>query len=102
MSAIKAVVRNGKIELEAPEGWPEGTEVLVELLPQPASRGLGDEEWPDTPEGIARHLELMDGIEPLDFTSEEEAEWKAARIARKDFDKKHFDKQAETFRGCWE
>ena len=80
MSVRKATVRNGKIELNAPDDWPEGTEVRIEpVVPVPASSCLRDEEWPDTPEGIARHLALMDRIGPMDITAEEEAEWEAAR-----------------------
>jgi hypothetical protein len=102
MTVIKTVVKNGKIELHAPNDWPEGTEVLIEPIPQPGSLGLREEDWPDTPEGIARHLALMDRIEPLVLTAEEEEEWEAARKARKDFEKTHFDERAETLRRGWQ
>lgn len=36
MGVIRSVVKNGKIELEAPNEWPEGTEVLIEpISPMP-------------------------------------------------------------------
>jgi hypothetical protein len=87
MTAIRATVKNGKIELDAPSDWPEGTEVLIEPDPHPAPLGLRDEDWPDTPEGIARLLASMDRIEPLILTAEEEAEWEAARKDRKGFER---------------
>jgi hypothetical protein len=72
MSVRKATVRNGKIELNAPDDWPEGTEVRIErVVPVTASSCLRDEDWPDTPEGVARHLALMGRIGPLDITAEE-------------------------------
>ncbi len=66
------------------------------------SLGIRDEDWPDTPEEIARHLALMDKIEPLVLAAEEEAEWESARKARGLFEKAHFDEQAETLRRGWE
>src|SRR5438309_1410678 len=102
MTVIRAVVKDGKIELVAPSDWPEGTPVLIEPVPADAPLGIRDEDWPTTPEGIARHLALMDRTEPLDFTPEEEARWNAARQARKDFEKTRFDEQAETLGGAWE
>jgi hypothetical protein len=82
MTAIRAVVRNGKIEMDAPPDWAEGTEVLVEPIAHAGSIGIRDEDWPDTPEGIARLLASMDKIEPLVLTAEEEAEWEAVRKVR--------------------
>jgi hypothetical protein len=102
MIVVKAIVKNGKIELEAPNNWPEGTEVRIEPIPASGSIGIRDEDWPNTPEGIARHLALMDGIEPLDITLEEEAEWEAARKAQKDFEKARFDEHVEKLRKDWE
>ena len=40
MTVIKAIVKNGKIELDAPDDWPEGTEVLIEPAPRVGSLGL--------------------------------------------------------------
>src|SRR5262249_47423945 len=87
MTAIRATVKNGKIELDAPSDWPEGTEVLIEPVPHAASLALRDEHGPNTPEGIAQLLASIDRIEPLILTAEEEAEWEAARKARKGFER---------------
>ena len=74
MTVLKAIVKDGKIELEAPGDWPEGTEVRIEPIPASGSIGIRDEDWPDTPEGIAHHLALMDRIEPPETAAEELAE----------------------------
>ena len=102
MTVLKAVVKDGRIALESPTDWPEGTEVRIEPIPISAPIGIRDEDWPDTPEGIARHLALMDRIESLEFTVEEEAEWEAARKARKEFEKSRFDQHAELLANGWE
>ena len=100
MNAIKAIVKDRKIALNVPDDWPEGTEVVIEPLTE--SVGLSEQGWPATPEEIARHLALMDKIEPLDMTPEEEAAWQADRQARKEYEKAHFDERAETLRRMWE
>ena len=50
MNAIRSVVKNGRVEVDAPADWPDGTPVRVEL-------GLNgqsgfDDESPETPEEI--------------------------------------------------
>lgn len=102
MTVLKAIVKDGKIELEAPGDWPEGTEVRIEPISLPGSVGIRDEDWPDSPEGIARLLGLMDRIEPLDLTADEEAAWIAARTTRKDLEKARFDDQARSLGQDWE
>jgi hypothetical protein len=91
MNAIKGTFKNGQIVLDAPADWPEGCRVIVEPVPEEETFGIREEDWPDTPEGIARHLALMDQIEPLEMTPEEEAEWQAARKAQKEYEIAHFE-----------
>ena len=80
--------------------YNSGRNDLAEL-PE-GSRSLREEDWPDTPEGIARHLSLMDRIEPMDLTAEEEADWESARMMRKELEKARFDEQAEALGQGWE
>jgi hypothetical protein len=102
MSAINGTVRNGQIVLDEPVDWPDGTEVLVKpLLEEPAAFNR-DDDTPPTPEEIARQLALMDQIEPLIMTAEEEAEWQEARRRQKEYEKAHFDEWAEELRRMWE
>lgn len=100
MNAIKAIVKDRKIALNVPDDWPEGTEVVIEPLTE--SIGLNEEDWPTTPEEIARHLALMDQVEPFVMTPQEEAAWQADRQARKDYEKAHFDEWSEALRKVWE
>jgi hypothetical protein len=86
MNTIKGVVRNGRIEVTAPADWPEGCEVVIEPVSGEPALGMREEDWPTTPEGIAALLKRWDEHEPLEMTPEEQAEWEAARRARKEFE----------------
>ncbi len=86
MNTVKATFFNGQIVLGSVPDWPDGTNVLIEPYPREEPLGIREEDWPTDPEGVARHLALMDQIEPLEMTPGEEAEWQAARKAQKDFE----------------
>jgi hypothetical protein len=78
MNAIKAVVRNGRIETWEPINLPEGTELLISLpngIPVPEEDF--EEGWDTSPEGIAAWLQWYDKLEPLKMTAAEEAEAEA-------------------------
>jgi hypothetical protein len=102
MNAIRAIIRNRRLEVEVPADWPEGGEVLIEPPTEAPTLGLREEDWPTTPEEIEQHLALMDQIEPLILTPEEEAEWEAARQAQKDYQKSIAVEHAEKLRRMWE
>jgi hypothetical protein len=102
LNAIKGVFRNGQIVMKEPVDWPEGTELRIEPADEPTSYGLRDEDWPTTPEGIARHLALMDQIQPLEMTPEEEAEWEAARKERKEWDLAHWEEYCKKIERLFE
>jgi hypothetical protein len=84
MNEILGTYREGHVELASPVNWPDGTPVTVQAKSltahaQPAEDwrenwGI-DDDWPDTPENRAEILRRIDGVEPLDMTPEEEAEW---------------------------
>ena len=86
MHAIKVKYRDGKVVLAEKADWPEDTDVLVEPIAQEKTLGIREEDWPTDPEGIAKLLALVDSLEPLEMTPEEEAEWKAALQAQKEYD----------------
>jgi hypothetical protein len=74
MASVQGTYRNGKVEPDEPVNWPEGQRVTM------ATAGP-DEEATDFPEGvhsIEEWLALLDSLEPIEMTAEEEAEWKAA------------------------
>ena len=83
MNAILSVVKNGRVEVDAPPDWPEGSPVRVELgLHGKAT----DDERPETPEEIEEWIRRFREIEPIEMTPEEDAAWKAGLKAQKDFD----------------
>ena len=84
MSAILSVVKHGRIEVDAPPDWPDGTPVRVEL-------GLNgqaeyDDERPETPEEIEDWLRWYRTLEPIVMTPEEESAWAADRKLQMEFD----------------
>ena len=72
MNAIKATVRNGRIETNEPINLPEGTELLISL-PNGNFEEYED-GWDNSPEGIASWLAWYNSLDPLIFTAEEEAD----------------------------
>lgn len=75
MTAVKGIVRDGRIELNGPVDWPDGSEVLVEPLPNGTGRiGLDESEWRDDPASLADWAAWIKTLEALEFTPEEEAE----------------------------
>jgi hypothetical protein len=101
MNAIKATVKGGRLELEVPPEWPDGTEVIVQPLVREDRLGVREEDWPDTPEAIAEWLAWYDALEPLIFTEEERAAWETARREQKEFEKATFAERAEKLRRMW-
>lgn len=83
MNAILSVVKNGRIEVDAPPDWPEGSPVRVELG---VNGNATDDERPETPEEIEAWIHRFREIEPIELTPEEEASWETARKAQKEFD----------------
>ena len=55
-----------------------------------------------TPEEIARVLAAMERIEPFVWTEEERAAWEADRLARKEWEKAHFNEHADKLRRMWQ
>ena len=83
MSTVRGTWERGHIVLDDPVDWPDGCRVVVE----PASNktcGIREEDWPMDAQGIAGLLAQMDQIEPF-LTPKEEADWKVARQATKEY-----------------
>lgn len=83
MSTILGIVKNGRIEVDAPPDWPDGTPVRVELG---LNHKVLDDERPETPEEIEEWLRWFHSLEPIVMTPEEEAAWAADRKMQKEFD----------------
>ena len=92
MNAILSVVKNGRVEIDAPPDWPEGSPVRVELgLHGKAT----DDEGPETPEEIEEWIRRFREIEPIEMTPEEEAAWAADRKMQAEFDNAECDRRIE-------
>ena len=79
MNAIKATVKGGRLDLQVPPDWPDGTEVEIHPLLQGEANGNG----PMTPDEIARVLAAMEKVQPFEMTPEQEAEIEAHRQRNK-------------------
>ena len=105
MKSIKGTVKNGRISLLETITWAEGTEVIVTptLYADPEDRDSipdlkSDNDTDDVvekAESIARWIAEFDKIPPLHFTPDEEAQWRAARMAQRELDKASFDERAK-------
>ena len=84
MNAILGMVKNGRVEVDAPPNWPEGATVRVQL----GMNGQAEHavEKPETPEEIEGWIRRFRAIEPIETTPEEEASWEAERKAQREFD----------------
>ena len=72
MDAIRATVKSGRLELDAPPDWPEGTEVFIEPMNTQCEKiGIDESEWSDSPASLADWQTWIQTIEPLEFTPEE-------------------------------
>jgi hypothetical protein len=82
MDTITGTYQEGRIILDSPVDWPEGSRVGVVPPQAPAPRlGLRESEWPDDARGRAEWLAWYDALEPLELTPQDEAEIAAAREA---------------------
>jgi hypothetical protein len=95
MTAIKAVVRNGRIEVDEPIDLPDGTELTIPLPTAPAALGIPDDAWSDTPEAIEAWIRWYDALEPLDLTPSERAAWESARQEQKQYELAQWEKRSQ-------
>ena len=98
MNTIKAVVRDGRIEVEEPLDLPDGT-VLQIPVPGDVARQVDE---PMSAEEIQQVLAAMDRMEPLRMSDAELAAWEAERNARKEREKALFFERAEKLQRMWE
>lgn len=72
MTTIRATVRNGRIELDAPDDLLDGTDVLVDLTPLGAGKiGLVESEWRDDAAALADWTAWLETIEPVQFADDD-------------------------------
>ena len=95
---IKATVKGGRLEIEVPADWPDGTEVEV----CPLATGIQDDAAMMSGEEIARTIAAMDQVAPMEITATEQAAWEAERAGRTRCEKARFAEHAESLRRIWE
>jgi hypothetical protein len=93
MTTIKAIVRDGRLEVDEPLDLPDGT-VLQIPVPGDAERTA---DGPMSADEIRQVLAAMDRMQPLQMTDTELAAWEVDRQARKAQAKAHFHEQTENW-----
>src|SRR5438128_3317175 len=99
MDAIKAVVRNGHIEIDGPLDLPDGTQLLI--VPTSAVDDDAQENSDNSPEEISAWLKWYDSLQPLILTQEERLAWDEDQSARRAWEQAHADERAEKLRRLW-
>jgi hypothetical protein len=88
MNLLTGTVKNGHVILDEAAGLPEGARVeVVPLEANHPARGMREEDWPTTAEGIAALLARMDQLEPGWLSPADEAAWQADLQAQKAIEK---------------
>ncbi len=95
---ITATVSGGRLNIDVPADWPEGTEVEISLRQMPR---IGESEIVSSEE-IARTLAVMDACEAIEWSDAERAAWDASRNSQRDREKATFFERAELLRSQWE
>jgi len=91
---LRATIQGGRLELDVPPDWPDGTEVEIHPIQRGAVGGTGVM----SPEEIAQTLAAMEQIEAFDMTVGERDAWETERRARKEQDRAQFAEHAEELR----
>jgi hypothetical protein len=99
MTVIKAIVRNGRIEVDDPINLPDGTELAIPIPDHAPTIGIREEDWSDSPEAIEAWIRWFDALEPLEWTNEERAAWQSARQEQRDYELAEWDKRSGHMEG---
>jgi hypothetical protein len=101
MTTMTATVRDGRLELPRLINLPDGTEIEIRL-PEQTTSDASQDDFPMTPDEIARILAAMEKVEPLERSDEERAALEVDRQARKEWEKARFVAHAEKLQSFWE
>ena len=101
MTTIKAIVRDGKIELDEPIDLPDGTELFIPLQGSAKTLGIRDEAWIDTPEAAEAWIRWYDSLEPLEFTPEERRKLEAIRRQDKEWELAQWENRSQRTEGLF-
>jgi len=101
MTRIKGTVKGGRLEVNVPADWPDGTEVEIHPLDSRPGADSGADSDSATTAEIARTLAAMDRMEPFEMSDAEQAAWEAERRADRDREKSQFALHANRLRRMW-
>lgn len=79
MGTIRGTIRDGKVVLDEPANWPDGTTVDVAPTEEAQHVGLSEDDQGDDPESIACWIAWAQSIQPLILTPEDEERIRQAR-----------------------
>ena len=91
MNMVEATVQNRRIEVPATPDWPDGTKVMVDVMPMPAVNRLDDVDFmteveqSDDPDAINRWIAELETLPGITMTPEEEAAMLAWRKKEQEF-----------------
>jgi hypothetical protein len=102
MTTMKAIVRNGQLDLPRPIDLPDGTKIEIRLPEPDEGDHAPEDDGPMTAQEIAQIMQAMDRIEPLEMTEEELSRLECDRQKRKEWEIAHFDERAEKLRSSWQ
>lgn len=85
MNAVHALWKDGRIILARPVDWPDGTPLSVEPIGAPRDDEPDVDLLGNDPDSIARWIAEYNALPPLQMTEGEEAEWRAAQRAMRDY-----------------
>src|SRR5260370_42560916 len=74
MNAIKATVRNRRVEVDVPTDWPDGTELTITLIPSSEVDEMTEDDQGDDPESIERWCAEFEAIPTLPLSPKEESD----------------------------
>jgi len=100
MAAVHGTYQNGKIILDAPADWPDGTRVVVERSED--TIGIPGEEQGDDPESIAAWIAWPDSLQPFVMTPEDDERWRKSREESKAWELAHCEERSEKIRKLFE
>lgn len=92
MTSIRGHWQQGRVVLDQPPSWAEGSRLVILEADETGSKanddefvGLTEEEQGDDPESIAKWIATMDAIPPLEMSPEDEAAMWSWRQKMKDY-----------------
>jgi hypothetical protein len=92
VNKIRATVKAGRVEVQVPTEWVDGTEVEIHALGQPES---AEDKERMSPQEIALTLAAMEKVEAFDLTAEEAADLEAWERKIKEYSIANMDKGLE-------